>query len=364
LELGLCFSLGFSGFGEFRKSDYEEFFSHGKAALDSLRGAMLKLLPRAILVSVLGMFIAVCGTASGEVKTIPTPEGKVDEVNAPSTPEARVLPTASTPQVIRGDDVLLQFESMLQSEAKAHREYLEKTLDTLKWAVGIFGTLAVVAFTWLNYKSGKDIRTQVNSRFRTTIDALVDKRVAELDALVHSNRERLEANMAETNAWMGRIGDFAAVWSTAFTLLEQPTKDERYELARRDAQRQLEALRPFFPHWRHLGILLARLHVHFGDYEAAINLLTEVIAEREKRNLPHGIDYAALLYSRACYKNRLAEKRQSTDEEGAEQLRTTAWNDLKSSIKSDSGNFREAMSDVDLTTLWNNTNRKKDSLEA
>jgi hypothetical protein len=38
---------------------------------------MLKPLLRAILVSVLGMFIAVCGTASGEVNAPPTPEGKV-----------------------------------------------------------------------------------------------------------------------------------------------------------------------------------------------------------------------------------------------------------------------------------------------
>jgi hypothetical protein len=311
-----------------------------------------------------GALVALRGTATGDISGSPTSvRGVPQDVNALATPAGSVSSSATAPPVVRGEDSLLQFESMLQSEAKEFREYLERTLDELKWAVGIFGALAVAAFTWLNYKSGKDIRAQVNARFRTSIDALVDQRVEELDKLVKSNRERLEANMAETNNLMGKIAEFAAAWTGAFTLLEQPSKDERYELARLDAKRQLEAMRPTFPYWRHLGILLARLYVHFGDYEGAVSVLNDVIAEREKRYLPHGMDYGALLYSRACYKNRLAEKFESTDEEGAEQLRTAAWNDINSSVESDPANLREAVGDADLATLWNNANRKKDSLK-
>ena len=284
---------------------------------------------------------------------------------APSaTPEQTALPASSVTSKTRGDDVLLQFEAFLQSEAKEYRDSLEGILRHLEWIIGILGGLAVAVFAGLGYKSAKDIRAQVNARFRTSIDALVDQRVEELDTLIKSNRKRVEEIFAETNLLVGKISNFTAAWTYAFSLLEQPSKEQRYELARRDAKRQLEAVRGDFPHWRHLGIMLARLHAHFEDYEGAVKVLTDVINEREKRHLPHGIDYAALLYSRACYQNRWAEKLEREDEEHAEQLRTAAWSDLNSSIKSDPENLKEAIGDDDLKTLWNNANRKRDSLKA
>lgn len=311
-----------------------------------------------------GAFIGLCGTATGEVSVSPTPVASVSrEINAPATPAGSVLPSATAPSVIRGDDSLLQFESMLLSEAKGYREYLEKTLDNLKWAIGIFGGLALVAFTWLNYKTGKDVRAQVNARFRTSIDDLVNKRVEELDTLVQSNRKRVEEISVETNQLMGRIANFVAVWTNAFVLLDLRSKDEQYELARRDAMRQLEAVRRDFPHWRHLGIVLGRLHKHFGDYKGAVDALTDVIDERDRRHLPHGIDYAALLYSRACYQNRLAETCERENEEEAERLRAAAWHDLRASVGDDPENAAEANVDQDLTSLWDNTNRKKGSLK-
>src|SRR5438094_914847 len=74
-----------------------------------------------------------------------------------SSPQAEIASSPATARSpSRSDDVLLQFESILQSEAKAHGEYLRDTLDHLQWIVGIFGGIALGIFTWLNFKSGKD----------------------------------------------------------------------------------------------------------------------------------------------------------------------------------------------------------------
>lgn len=286
-----------------------------------------------------------------------TVQSVIAETALPPGAIASVSPVAD-----HKNDSLLQFESALQSEAKAHREYLKETLDDLKWTVGVFVTLALAAFTWLNYKSGKEVREHVNARFKAGLDDLVNEKLGKFDIFLAENRSKIEQNVLETNRLVDRTADFTSAWTYAFLLLQEPSKTEDFELARRDAMRQLEALRADFPHWRHLGIMLARLNVYFGEYDSAIDILTTVISEREKRGLPHGIDYSALLYSRACYENRAAEQCSRRQENRAHRLRVAAWRDINLSVQADPENLAEALLDKDLETLWNRTTRRKNLL--
>lgn len=264
------------------------------------------------------------------------------------------------------EDPILKLEFALESEAKDHREYLKTTFDHLIWAVGILVTLGLAlgagGLTWMNYRSQKDVRTQVNARFKTSVEAIVNERLEKFDDFLASRQEKVGQSIGEMSLLLNRTSDFTSAWTFAYLLLERASTGDRNNLAVKDAMRQLEAVRVDFPHWRHVGIMLARLHVYFGNYGPAIEVLTQVVLERDKRDLPHGIDYAALLYSRACYRNRVAEQWDAKSEEQADALRKTAWEDLNCSVKCDPGNREETDGDKDLDTLWNNTTRKKESL--
>jgi len=275
--------------------------------------------------------------------------------NSAVTPQSTAVPA---PQ----ENSVLEFERELREEAKEHREYLKDSLDQLKWAVGAIVVLGGAVFGWLNYKSRKEIRAEVNTRFKTTVETMFDERMAQFDKFLNANRAKIDETVRTTDELLGHTADFVSVFTYGFALLERPSKDNRLELARRDVLRQAEPLRVDFPHWRHLAILLARLHVHFGEEYAAIKILTETIEERDKRGLPRDMDYGALLFNRACYQNLAAKKLDNESKWRAEKLRADAWQDLKRSVEIDPENIPEALQEPDFEGLWNQKDRRKDFL--
>lgn len=297
-------------------------------------------------------------------------------------PSSSAAPSATTPASLAKPDAttisgqqdagnpVLQLQAILHEEAKEHREYLRDSLDELKWVVGGIVLIGGGILAWLNYKSGKEIRAQVNSRFKASVDDLLDERLGQFNTFLERSRKQVEESVIEVDHVLERIGDYASVWANGFTLLREAAKSAGVEKdsagldrALRDAIRQLERLRVFFPHWRHLGILIGRIYKHFLEYEDAIKVLTQVIEEREKRELPHELDYSALVYNRACYRNlEAAEYEKKGQSQRAHALRAEAWQDLIESVGIDAANISEATEDPDFQGLWNDTDRKRDAL--
>jgi hypothetical protein len=271
----------------------------------------------------------------------------------PSTGQA--LPTVSpqvTPKTQDINTTVLQLETALSEEAKEHREFLRDSLDEMKWFVAIMAGLAIAILTLLNLKSAKDIRTQVNARFKADVDALVTDKVAQFETFVEQNKKKIEETSTQLNELSASFGDLVEGLTLSFAALDKHRIGAEWDASRRDAIRKLEALRNKFPVMRTVGILVGRLHASFDDHEVAIKALAEVQEERDRRRMAPDSDYAALLYNKACYRNRLAEKAEKqNDFSAAQKFRTDAWNDLSCSVQFDPTNKSQAISDPDLETL-------------
>jgi cell division septum initiation protein DivIVA len=187
---------------------------------------------------------------------------------------------------------VFDLETTLAEEAKAHREFLTSTIEQLKWFVGIILIVGGGILTVLNYKSREDIRAQVNARFKADVDALVKERVAQFEVFLEENKKRVEETAARLNSLTHDFGDLVEGLTLAFTALER-TSDQKWDATRKASIQKLEALRSIFPTYRTIGILLGRLHMSFGEPEAAIQSLVAVSEERDKRKMPQDIDYAA-----------------------------------------------------------------------
>ncbi len=291
--------------------------------------------------------------------------------SSPTAPPLTLqTPTATASPAQDFNTTFLQFETALRQEAKEHREFLKDSLDQLKIIGGGLVVSAGIIFGLLNIKTGRDIRAQVNARFKGTVDAMLNERMEEFDADVEQakkrvgeNTKKIEQIREEQLRLIDRFADFASDLTFAFHVLSEKSTDRVWQAERRASQQQLEARRRDFPTLRRLGILLGRIHKHFGEYDLAINVLTEVMQARDDRQMPQDIDYAALLYNRACYRNRAAEEAQKKhDLANAQVFRKDAWLDLNRSVQIDSNNGPEAFDDKDFETLWNDHDRKKGAL--
>lgn len=199
-------------------------------------------------------------------------------------------------------------------------------------------------FLFLNWKGRREIRAQVNARFKTSVDAVIEERLARFDSFLEENRRKIE----KTDRYLELIYDL----TFAFHVLSVRLDDPEWDAARHDAKRGLLAWRRELADSRRLAILLGRLYKHFRDYDAAVRVLTETMAERDKKQMPQDVDYAALLYNRACYQTLNAAKLEHLQPQRARTLRSQAWKDLNFSIALEPENKSEAKGDPDLQTLW------------
>jgi hypothetical protein len=191
----------------------------------------------------------------------------------PSTGPA--LPTVSpqvTPKTQDINTTVLQLETALSEEAKEHREFLRDSLDEMKWFVAIMAGLAIAILTLLNLKSAKDIRTQVNARFKADVDALVTDKVAQFETFVEQNKKKIEETSTQLNELSASFGDLVEGLTLSFAALDKHRIGAEWDASRRDAIRKLEALRNKFPVMRTVGILVGRLHASFDDHEVAIRV--------------------------------------------------------------------------------------------
>jgi hypothetical protein len=270
---------------------------------------------------------AVAGHAQNTVGVSPPPP--------PASPSA-------TPDL---NATLLQYEGALRSAGEQHHKFIEYEIDLLRWVITITVPVVGAIFLSLGWRSRREIRAQVDARFKTSVDVVIEERLARFYQFLEENRKKIE----ETDRLIELVYDVAY----AFHVLSVKLDDPEWEAARRDAEKSLQAWRRKMPSSRRLGILLGRLYKRLHDYDAAIRVLTEVLRERDNKQMPQDPDYAALLYNRACYQTLKAEELQKLDPSETRSLRSQAWKGLNISIALEPENKDEAKDDPDLQTLWN-----------
>src|SRR5262249_12401236 len=116
---------------------------------------------------------------------------------AQSSPTATASPAAVrslTPVPPDFNTTFLQFETALQQEAKEHREFLRDSLDQLKLFISAIVVLGGIIFTWLNIKTSRDVRAQINARFQRTVDSMLDDRIAQFNTAVENAKKKVEDN--------------------------------------------------------------------------------------------------------------------------------------------------------------------------
>lgn len=153
------------------------------------------------------------------------------------------------------------------------------------------------------------------------------------------------------------LADTLDALRTATRSLENNAPDDN---AIRLAVDRSERCQKIFPTNRTLGILMGRFQRFKYGYDSAINTLNQFVSDWRRSGKPEDKDFAAFLFNLACYKNQKAVSVRLPEE--AEKERESAWKDLTSSCELDADNKKEALSDKDLESLFNTTNRTRESL--
>lgn len=150
-----------------------------------------------------------------------------------------------------------------------------------------------------------------------------------LDSLSLAQKKFEEAETARTGSPTTKLRDLTDSETAAVRL----------------ALEMLDEARPGFPTLRLLGIYIGRLHKALKAYPKAIEALTLVYKSRSD---PRNKDDAALLFNRACYRNRLS---QEPSDFKADLLKAEAQADLDESIRLDPQSATEALRDNELRGL-------------
>lgn len=90
------------------------------------------------------------------------------------------------------NEEVLRYEEFLREETKLHREYTQHYYDMILQTILGLGTLFGVILTWVNWKSKKNIKDQVNSLYKKHIKSLLDEKLKEIDTLIKDGKEKSE----------------------------------------------------------------------------------------------------------------------------------------------------------------------------
>ena len=130
--------------------------------------------------------------------------------NSIKNEKMETTPTIYQTNEVNLNDQILKYQKFLRDETKLHREY---TQEYYAMILKLFSLIAVVVgavLTWLNWKSKKDVKEQVNLRFQETVQELLDKKlktVQELldeqlrqsDLLINENKEKSAKQFEKIN---------------------------------------------------------------------------------------------------------------------------------------------------------------------
>jgi len=80
-------------------------------------------------------------------------------------------------------EIILKYREVLESETKAHRDYLETLYTRITAIFGFVGTIVLAVLYFLWGKSSKGIQNQVNDNFKLKVDDIIKEQVSEIDKL-------------------------------------------------------------------------------------------------------------------------------------------------------------------------------------
>jgi CheY-like chemotaxis protein len=93
------------------------------------------------------------------------------------------------------NDQILMYQEFLREETKLHREYTQEYYSMIRYVLSGLGIGIGIILAWLNWRSKKDIRDQVNQQFRETFEGILNEKISQLDLL----KERATKQFEEIN---------------------------------------------------------------------------------------------------------------------------------------------------------------------
>jgi CheY-like chemotaxis protein len=130
--------------------------------------------------------------------------------NSKKNENLETTPTVYQTNEVNLNDQILKYQEFLRDETKLHREYTQEYYAMILKLFSLIAVLVGAVLTWLNWKSKKDVKEQVNLRFQETVQGLLDKKlktVQELldeqlrqsDLLINENKEKSAKQFEKIN---------------------------------------------------------------------------------------------------------------------------------------------------------------------
>jgi hypothetical protein len=94
-------------------------------------------------------------------------------------------------------------------------------------------TLGIGIFTFLNIKSARDIRTQVNQRFKADVETLIAKKVAQFEKFIEETQTRITGTETKLHELSGSLHDLIDGITFAFAALDENRNGSQWDPARR-----------------------------------------------------------------------------------------------------------------------------------
>ncbi|MGB8354286.1 MAG: hypothetical protein WCD79_10390 [Chthoniobacteraceae bacterium] len=270
------------------------------------------------------------------------------------------------------------YREFLESESKEHTAFWEWWIEKICGFTGVLATVVGGLFVFFNWTSKRQIRDEVESKFKNRVDSMVKEQLASLSSSTTSSvqaiqtqvsefqefmkqtRDQIEAESKRTDNLLPTI-DVAAAMSFSAMVLTQLNEGAHANASTSEAVKMLENVRKTVPQHRRLAIFLGRLYRRLKKLPEAILVLDEACEARDKIPMERDSDYGDLLYNKACYLNLLAR---DAGEPKREELRKSSWEVLTNSIKLNPDNFSCAKEDNDLAELVQTGDRTWDKLQS
>ncbi|MBZ5565954.1 MAG: hypothetical protein LAP13_26480 [Acidobacteriia bacterium] len=170
--------------------------------------------------------------------------------------------------------------------------------------------------------AGQRILPAVATRLEEQIEKSVQKRSEEAKEEVKREVKQDVEKLGEAQEHLTLMTKSYRAVTTAMVDLNKGAQATEIE----NDKAQLESLRRQLPRDRTLHIVLGRLHKRLGEYDQAIQVLSDFIKTNEADGNPS--DVAAALYNRACYNSV-----KSASDKNPAPLREKALEDLARSLK-------------------------------
>ena len=96
---------------------------------------------------------------------------------------------------INPNDQILMYQEFLREETRLHREYTQEYYSMIRYVLSGLVIGVGIIMVWLNWRSKKDIKDQVNQQFRETFEGILNEKISQIDLL----KERATKQFEEIN---------------------------------------------------------------------------------------------------------------------------------------------------------------------